>query len=344
MVLLIAAAAAVAVPIPHPGEIKLFRDWTVACDNVRACQAVALLHDPAADDGLTMSLARGAAPDAPVRIVIGAPLGASDEKAGVAALAVDGKRLPGRLREVEGGALVDAVGTAALLPALRSGIRLEALGSDGKSLGNISLAGASAALLYMDDRQQRVGTVTALARPGPKAAAAVPSPPLPPEIAVPAASSKPARRMPLPVAAALRKKACDSGDPDTGWAPVTFRIDAGHTLALVPDHCDSGAYNAASLVYVAADAGAWQPAPFDTAKDQANADDGLEALEYNVGYDPKTARLEMFMKGRGLGDCGTRRAYAWDGSRFRLVFQAEMNACRGSVAWIPTWQAKAVRR
>ena len=339
--LLLAAAAAGAAPQPSP--LKLFKAWTVGCDNVRACQAVALLHNEAADDGITMSVARGAAANAPVRIVVGLPLGASDGKTGVVALAVDGKRLPAHLTEVDGGALVDPAGTATLLGALRTGTKLEALGADGKSVGTISIAGASAALLYMDDRQQRVGTVTALARPGPKPPSAVPPPPPPPEIAIPPASAKPPRRMPLALAASLRKKACDGGAPDNGAPAETFRLDAGHTIALVPDHCDSGAYNQASLIYVAADSGPWLPAGYDT--DKKNTDDpGGGALAYNADWNASARQLEMFMKGRGLGDCGTRQSFAWDGLRFRLVAQAEMGECRGSIDWIPTWQARAVRR
>ena len=339
--LLLAAAAAGAAPRPSP--LKLFKDWTVGCDNVRACQAVALLHDPAEDNGLTMSVARGGAPQAPVRIVVGAERSAPDEKTGIVALAVDGKRLPARLTEVEGGALVDAGGTGALLAALRTGTKLEALGAGGTSLGTISLAGASAALLYMDDRQQRAGTVTALARPGPKPASTLPPPPSPPAVLVPPVTSKPPRRMPLSVAVALRKKACDSGEKDDGAPAETFRLDATHSLAIIPDHCDSGAYNQASLVYLAGDSGGWQPALFDT--DQGKTDEGgPRAVQYNVDWNAKDGLLEMFMKGRGLGDCGTRQSYAWDGVRFRLTSQAEMGECRGSLDWIPTWQARVVRR
>jgi len=337
LALLLAAASA-----PQPGPLKTFKDWTVGCDNVRNCQAVALL--PSDGDGwLTMSLARGAAANAPVRILIGPPLGASDEKTGVVALAVDGKRLPARLSEVEGGALVDAAGTAALLAALRTGTKLEALGADGKSLGTISLAGSSAALLYMDDRQQRVGTATALVRPGPKPASAVPAPPAPPEILVAPAGSKPPRRMPLATATAFRQEACGGSDSDDKEPAETYRLDPAHTLALVSNHCNSGAYNAATLLYVGGETGAWIPPHYDT--DKQNTDDpGGGALAYNVGWNPSTGQLETFMKGRGLGDCGTRQSFAWDGSRFRLVAQAEMGECRGSIDWIPTWQARAVRR
>ena len=43
MSLLLALAATVAAP--QPGELKTFKDWTVGCDNGRACQAVGLLPD-----------------------------------------------------------------------------------------------------------------------------------------------------------------------------------------------------------------------------------------------------------------------------------------------------------
>jgi hypothetical protein len=69
-----------------------------------------------------------------------------------------------------------------------------------------------------------------------------------------------------------------------------------------------------------------------------------DALAYNADWNARDGTLDMFMKGRGLGDCGTRQRFAWDGARFRLVAQAQMDECRGSIDWIPTWQARTVRR
>src|SRR4051812_13267744 len=151
---------------PHPSEPKLFKDWTVGCDNGRSCLAVALqpeTQDPG--QWLTLDLERGPAAEARPRIAIDveAPAGA-----GVYA---DGKRLPVALSTGKESGRVTS-GAEALVAALRSAAKLEIRDSAGKRLGLISPAGASAALLYMDDEQRRVGTVTALARPGPKPPAA----------------------------------------------------------------------------------------------------------------------------------------------------------------------------
>ena len=50
------------------------------------------------------------------------------------------------------------------------------------------------------------------------------------------------------------------------------------------------------------------------------------------------------MKGRSFGDCGERREYAWDGRRFRFVYQEDMGECRYSNRYIPTWRARVVER
>jgi hypothetical protein len=64
----------------------------------------------------------------------------------------------------------------------------------------------------------------------------------------------------------------------------------------------------------------------------------------NAAWDPESRRLHEYNKGRGLGDCGTRAEYAWDGERFRLVRQEEMDECRGSLSWLTTWRAETIGR
>ncbi|HTG39817.1 DUF1176 domain-containing protein [Sphingomonas sp.] len=53
--------------------------------------------------------------------------------------------------------------------------------------------------------------------------------------------------------------------------------------------------------------------------------------------------LASYAKGRGIGDCGVSQRFIWDGPRFRLIEQAEMSECRGSIDYITTWRAMPVR-
>ncbi|MEA3032779.1 MAG: hypothetical protein QOH86_795 [Sphingomonadales bacterium] len=332
MILALLAALAAVPNGPNPVEPKLFKDWTVGCDNGRACLAAALrpdTEDP--DQWLTLDLERGAAAEArpSIEIDVEAPPGAG--------LYADGKRLPVALGTGKQSGRVTS-GADALVAALRSAAKLEIRDAAGKRLGFISPAGASAALLYMDDKQGRLGTVTALGRPGPKPASAVPPPPAYPVVHAAARSARPPRHMAKAESVRLRLAACNDGDPDDGTPADFYRLDAAHSLASIPAHCLSGAYNGASLLYVAGETGPWRPAPYDYPLDNSG-DDGPIALQFNADYDPRTGILEMFMKGRGLNDCGTTEDYAWDGTRFRLTYAGRMDECRGAMGRIPVWRA-----
>ncbi|MEA3061561.1 MAG: hypothetical protein QOJ94_1342 [Sphingomonadales bacterium] len=332
MILAVLAALAAAAPnAPHPAEPKLFKDWTVGCDNGRACLAVGLQPEADPEGWLTLDFARGPGPEArpSIEIDVEAPAGA-----GVYA---DGRKLPVVLGTGKQSGKVIG-GADALVAALRSATKLDIRDPSGKRLGSISPAGASAALLFMDDKQGRVGTATALARPGPKPAAAMPTPPAYPVVHAAPRSAKPPRRMARTEWVRLRLAACDDGDPDDGTPADFYRLDAAHSLASIPAHCLSGAYNGASLLYVAGETGPWRPAPYDYTLDNG-AGEGSAALQFNADYDPRTGILEMFMKGRGLNDCGTTENYAWDGTRFRLTYAGRMDECRGAMSRIPVWRA-----
>src|SRR3954447_24927654 len=125
MILALLAALAAAPNAPHPAEPKLFKDWTVGCDNGRVCHAVALqpeTQDP--DQWLTLDLERGAAAEARPRIEIDveAPAGS-----GVYA---DGRKLPVALGTGKQSGLVTSGGEA-LVAALRSAAKLELRDSAG---------------------------------------------------------------------------------------------------------------------------------------------------------------------------------------------------------------------
>ena len=144
MLTLLAAAALAA---PQPGTLRTHRDWTVGCDNGRACQAVALL--PENGEGATLAIRRG--PEANAVPVIWVTV--RDEGVESPAwLEIDGKRFALSLdRATETLRVRDAEGAARLLG---QATRIVAVGPDGRTLANVSTRGSAAALLAMDEAQR----------------------------------------------------------------------------------------------------------------------------------------------------------------------------------------------
>ncbi len=323
--LAVLAAAASA----QPGAPKIHADWAAGCDNGRACQAVGLMPE---DDiaGTTMVVRRGAeagaVPD--VRITIHTGTAAS--------LAIDGRALAVAVTPSESRVTLTPRDARTLLRAALTGQQLTVHDRTGKPVGTVSLNGLTAALIHIDDAQRRIGTVTALARPGKAPASRVPPAPALPVIRRPAASALPARAlMPGNSARETAALACEPGQ-QSGLDAVTVRLDAATSLALLPFPCENGAYNYFAYALLIAEDGRVRPARFD-------APPGLDASTENVvvngEWDAAERLLVTRARGRGLGDCGTISAFAWDGGSFRLARREEMPVCRGSADFISTWRA-----
>lgn len=313
---------------------KTFGDWIAGCDNTGACQARALMPESTEEDYAVLDFDRGAGPGAQPRLsLFNAPEGMTTVKAGASRASVKADQ--------NGQAALPAGFTAAVIAAGRRDSALTLADASGRTLGKVSLNGALAAWLYLDDRQGRVGTVTALVRPGPKPASAVPPPsPLPVVLAAPPPPAKPpAKLSPKAILALGGDRSCDQirDAPPPDYA----RLDETHTLAVVLQPCDSGAYNVANAIALITDGKPGSvPAPFEDsgAGEQGEGDPG----DMNARWNPRTRLLTTGMKGRSVGDCGAWRTYAWDGRRFRLVKAEEMGECRGAANMITTFRA-AVR-
>lgn len=320
LALLAAQAAA-----PQPADLRVFRDWTVGCDNGRSCEAIALLpEDQNWDEWATLSLQRDAAPGAPPVVTLQALENAP------AAMVADGAALDVRFTGTIDGFIVEPASEAALVTALRDARTIELRDGGGRTVARISPAGATAAMLYMDEAQRRVGTVTALARAGSRPASAVPAPPRRAQVRLaPASTEAPIALTADRVAALRRESGCtidEVGGPDEH---ETHALAPGRTLVLLT--CGTGAYNLSLVPFVAERRGGRvdiRIAPFDL--QWGIAAEGHPVL-INADWDPETRLLSEYSKGRGIGDCGTRAVYGWDGTRFRLVEQEEMGECRGSL-------------
>lgn len=325
MLLLALAAAAAA---PQPGTLRTFGDWTVGCDNVRTCQAVALVPEGKDRDAYLLLVVRrdgGASARPTLTYSTGRPV---TQARGF--LRVDG-RVVGR--PTGGPVVLDPL----FASALSQGQRATLTDTGGRVLGSASLKGLAAIFLYMDEHQQRLGTQSALIRRGSRSDGAVPVPPPLPRIVQPRASSR--RPGTLSVSDAARLIGPDNARCDGALRPVApraIRLDAARSLSLVSHPCGNGAYNSMSSAFVVDEAGRAMPAAFDAV---VGMDPNARNVLVNADWDAGRRRLDSFSRGRGWGDCGVRQSFAWDGRRFRLAEQAEMGECRGSIDYITSWRA-----
>ena len=333
--LLLAAAAD-----PAMGEVRIFKDWYVACDNIWSCEAGTL-----SDDGSELFTAqvvrirREGGPEAPFRI----ELTPQEEQArGPARLVIDGARTLTGTQDSDGDTWLDEEQSMAIARGLANGKSARVVLSDGTTLP-ISLAGSSAALRYIDAVQQRAGTSGAIVATGAKPDTALP--PAAPELIARAAT----KLIELPdlkrYPEVLAETGCEyrmEGAEDR-VEPLGQR--GGKDMALVLIACDSGAYNFGSAVMIAErpmeDPNAdwtFTKAKFDSETGWGENADVAQVV--NASFDPATGTLSEFAKGRGLGDCGTANSHVWDGEQFRFSERHEMSDCRGAWDWPRVWVAE----
>lgn len=298
-----------------------FKDWWVACDNARECAAFGFSED-AFEGRAFLKLARGAGAADPPTVEIMTEL-----QAPAWTVRVDGKPIAGLagLKRQDDRVRLTPVQSAALVSAIANGARLDVVG--GGETSEVSLAGSSAALRWLDDQQKRAGTVTALVAKGAKPASAVPpAPPLPlVRAGAPVSQSGLPTRLPKPVQALVTE--CDDDIAERFEAePIIARLSPG--VVLYAPLCSAGAYNLIHTFILADEQGRGaHPANIRYANGEGPTSDLM-----NVDFDPATQTLSNFEKGRGIGDCGSANTWIWTGKSFEPTGQSLMGECRGVAA------------
>ena len=343
LALLAAAVRGIAATMPSVPVSKTFADWLVACDNTRRCEVKFLPDADAVDtkaaNDTTLAITRDAGSEGPLALQV------YGQHEGIpAALMLDKQALgsPGLWQDAgNDGAILHGPAALALVRRLRDGAVLAMSLPDGES--RFSLRGLAAALLLVDAVQGRADGVTALARPGPTGADAVPpAPALPVLHAAPAAP--PLRGGDALVAAVrraqrglLKAQDCDEDAGSEGDGDQAWPLDAA--TALVALRCIQGAYQGSSLMLrVSRDAVAraellhLPPPPGYPGTWDHTQDDQLT----EVDYDPDTATLATVSKGRGLADCGLSASWVFDGRTFRPAALAFQGTCGGEAGDWPT--------
>ena len=314
-------------------ETRAFRDWIAVCDNGNACFAFGR-----GSEGMGwIRVAMEPGPAARPEVAAGYwPDGAEATRS--FALTVDGTDYPMTLADNEPvAAEVHPDRAFEVVRALADGGTAR-IGPDHA----LSLSGAAAALLWIDERQGRVGTMTALRRAGTRPATAVPAaPPLPVVTPAPAASQAgfgdqnqvlPAALEALPAVVDCRG---ETGEHWVGKEIMSARLDASTELWAVP--CFVGAYNIGHDWYVTGPGGR-DPRPASL----ASTTDEPGAGTINGGYAPESRTITAFAKGRGVGDCGTASTWTWTGREFVLTEERAMSECWGAPPdyWPTTWRSR----
>ena len=323
-----------------PEQVPLYRelkDWVVACDNLRACQALSA-PDSFTVNPLGLFLQRDAGAQAPVRLYL-----RDAEQREFSPLLLDDKPLANAaaLHQVsrDGEALLMAEGAEAqaLLTELRNGgqLRMDVTGEDDAV---VSLSGLSAALLLIDAVQGRVETRSALYRPGTRAeheTAAVPQAPrLRAYPGVTPLDEDESRAISEAVMAQTRSQWFDE-DMDSEPEAEAFALNEQQALVIIRTGC--AAYNCDFAVFRVNR----QPpyAEQDLQLDPMPLERGGELSGW-VSYEPKTGELAYLYKGRGIADCGEAGAWRFDGERFQVASFSFMGRCAGGNpgAWPELWR------
>ena len=321
----------------NPNE-RTFRDWLAVCDNIGTCHAFGHATEGAGWVRITMP----AGPDARPEVVVGFwPESGSFD--GPVTARIDNNTFNG-LTAATG---EDALPVATVDPELVRSLIDEMAESQTMSLGAgsetvpISLSGAAASLLWIDEHQGRLGTTTALIRKGSRPASAAPAATPPPRVTpAPAVSQAgygdqegqtlPAALEALP--AVVQCRADTAFNPSLQTVISSARLDANTVLWGVP--CGAGAYNLITGYFTTTPRGTDpRRLTFPIAAGEH------EAFLVNSAFDPATRVLDAFNKGRGLGDCGMADSWAWTSQGFVLKSSSAMSECWGvpSDYWPASW-------
>lgn len=333
-------------------EVNEFSDWSVACDNVRNCTAVSVSRDYVAriaanDPGdyamPKLWVKRRAGPDARVQVFVDTTVwGEVGESPGPASLHAyhecdgDCTGRAYRLIPVERGRyeLSPAV-VAAFMAESTASSRAATRFVDGTMHGIISTAGLTAAMRYIDEVQQRRGTVTAIFAKGPRPARAVPPEPSLPRISV-LRGEETALEMPVGIAVgvlATRAQLCPEADifaRDALYA--RYRLSTGQFLLAVG--CSGNPHAPRRLWLIETPGQGF--APFLLPRPEQGRPAEMPILP-NSEFNPDSGLITAYSDRK----CGWRRRWAWTGRVFEMVDAVEMPSCYGIPLhqWLQTYTA-----
>ena len=327
LLLTLLPVAAMATSIKGIGN---YQDWDLVCDNTGTCRMAG--YQDESSDPVSILFTRAAGENAAVegKFTI-LPFGEADRDVQVGQdieIWLNGKSL-GKVKHISDDApdKLTEEQTKALLSGLKkeSEIRL----TYGKTTLKVSDKGAAAAMLKMDEFQQRLNTPSALIRQGQEKHAVL-APQAAPKIEAVSVNNHKTIELKLGekqydnVLALLRKAHDGCVDEDLESQDITI-YPLTHNKVLAEALCFKGAYQSTNY-YAVLD-------------DKLSKVEQVLAEQYNeAGYDEKQgyAFVRGSYKGRALGDCWAGQDAVWNGKIFIRTSDWMTGACKGLPGG--TWQ------
>ena len=311
-----------------------YQDWDLVCDNTGTCRMAG--YQDESSDPVSILFTRAAGENAAVegKFTI-LPFGEADRDVQVGQdieIWLNGKSL-GKVKHISDDApdKLTEEQTKALLSGLKkeSEIRL----TYGKTTLKVSDKGAAAAMLKMDEFQQRLNTPSALIRQGQEKHAVLAPQPAP-KIEVVSVNNRKTTELKRGekqynnVLALLRKAHDGCVDEDLESQYITI-YPLTHNKVLAEALCFKGAYQSTNY-YAVLD-------------DKLSKVEQVLADQYNeAGYDEKQgyAFVRGTYKARGIGDCWSGDDAVWNGKIFIRTSEWTTGSCKGFTggAWqLPTF-------
>ena len=327
LLLTLLPVAAMATSIQGIGN---YQDWDLVCDNTGTCRMAG--YQEKGDDPVSILFTRAAGENATVegKLTI-LPFGEADRDVQVGQdieIWLNGKSL-GKVKHISDDApdKLTEEQTKALLSGLKkeSEIRL----TYGKTTLKVSDKGAAAAMLKMDEFQQRLNTPSALIRQGQEKHAVL-APQAAPKVEAVSVNNhktielKRGEKQFKHVLALLRKAYDGCVDEDLESQNIMI-YPLTQNKVLAEALCFKGAYQSTNY-YAVLD-------------DKLSKVEQVLAEQYNeAGYDEKQgyAFVRGSYKGRALGDCWAGQDAVWNGKIFIRTSHWMTGACKGLPGG--TWQ------
>ena len=327
LLLTLLPVAAMATSIKGIGN---YQDWDLVCDNTGTCRMAG--YQDESSDPVSILFTRAAGENAAVegKLTI-LPFGEADRDVQVGQdieIWLNGKSL-GKVKHISDDApdKLTEEQTKALLSGLKkeSEIRL----TYGKTTLKVSDKGAAAAMLKMDEFQQRLNTPSALIRQGQEKHAVL-APQAAPKVEAVSVNNrktielKRGEKQFNHVLALLRKAHDGCVDEDLESQDITI-YPLTQNKVLAEALCFKGAYQSTNY-YAVLD-------------DKLSKVEQVLAEQYNeAGYDKKQgyAFVRGSYKGRALGDCWAGQDAVWNGKIFIRTSEWTTGSCKGLPGG--TWQ------